>query len=88
MSNFILRFSEQAKDDIRHQKNSGNKIVLNKITKLLEELTESPFSGTGKSEPLKYNLTGYWSRRISKEHRLVYEVSENIVYIISVRGHY
>jgi len=55
---------------------------------LLNELTEHPFEGTGKPEALKYNLSGCWSRRINTEHRLIYEVSADVVYIISVKGHY
>ena len=88
MSSYTLRFSEQAKDDIRHHKKSGNKAVVNKITLLLEELTQHPFTGTSKPEPLKHSLTGFWSRRINKEHRLVYEVSEDMVFILSAKGHY
>ena len=88
MSSYILRFSEQAKEDIRRYKKSGNKAVVNKVTLLLEELTEHPFTGTGKPEPLKHSLAGCWSRRINREHRMVYEVSENYVLILSAKGHY
>ncbi len=88
MSSFILRFSEQAKEDLRHHKKSGNKAVLNKITLFLEELTKHPYTGTGKPEPLKHSLARCWSRRINLEHRLVYEVSEDIVFILSAKGHY
>ncbi|MBK8056086.1 MAG: Txe/YoeB family addiction module toxin [Saprospiraceae bacterium] len=88
MNSYILRFSEQAKEDIRQHKKSGNKSVVNKITLLLEELVRHPFTGSGKPEPLKHNLSGAWSRRINREHRLVYEVTETIVFILSVKGHY
>ncbi len=88
MSSYILRFSEQAKEDISYHKKSGNKVVFNKITLLLEELTEHPFTGTGKPEPLKHALTGCWSRRINREHRLVYEVVDTIVSVLSAKGHY
>ncbi|MFV0531043.1 MAG: Txe/YoeB family addiction module toxin [Flavobacteriales bacterium] len=88
MSSYTLRISEQAKDDIRQHKLSGNKVVVNKITLLLEELVLHPFTGTGKPEPLKHSLTGCWSRRINREHRLVYEVSEDLVFILSAKGHY
>jgi toxin YoeB len=88
MISYILRFSEQAKEDIRQHKKSGNKAVVNKITLLLEELHKHPFTGTGKPEQLKHSLTGFWSRRINLEHRLVYEVTDNIVIILSVKGHY
>ncbi|MBK7137969.1 MAG: Txe/YoeB family addiction module toxin [Bacteroidetes bacterium] len=88
MSSYILRFSEQAKEDIRNHKKSGNKAVVNKITLLLEELTEHPFDGTGKPELLKYELAGLWSRRINQEHRLVYQVFDDVVVILSAKGHY
>lgn len=88
MSSYTLRFSDQAKDDISQHKKAGNKSVVNKITLLLQELAQHPFTGTGKPEPLKYSLTGCWSRRINREHRLVYEVSEDFVFILSAKGHY
>jgi toxin YoeB len=88
MSSYTLRFSERAKDDLRVQKKSGNKNIVNKFTLLLEELIIHPFSGTGKPEPLKHSLSGCWSRRINKEHRLVYQVSDDIVLILSAKGHY
>lgn len=85
---YILDFTDKAKGDIEFFKKSGNKAVLKKIFTLLNEIIESPFVGTGKPEPLKYNLTGYWSRRINREHRLVYEVTEEIIIILSAKGHY
>ena len=88
MSSYTLRFSQQAKEDIKQHKKSGNKSVVNKITLLLEELAIHPFTGTGKPEPLKHSLAGFWSRRINREHRLVYEVSEDLVFVLSAKGHY
>ncbi len=88
MSNYTLRFSEQAEEDIRLHKKSGNKSVVNKIILLLEELAQHPFTGTGKPEVLKQSLNGCWSRRINREHRLVYEVTETVVFILSAKGHY
>lgn len=85
---YHLNFSNEAKSDIEFYKKSGNKAVLKKIFTLLNELTEHPFEGTGKPEALKYNLAGYWSRRINQEHRLVYEVIEDTVFLHSARGHY
>ncbi len=86
--NYHLDFSNQAKNDIDFHKKSGNKAILKKILVLLNELTEHPFEGTGKPEALKYNLTGYWSRRINQEHRLVYEVLEDTILLHSAKGHY
>ncbi len=85
---YNLDFTDKAKEDIAAHKKSGNKAILNKLLTLLEELAEDPFTGTGKPEPLKHNLAGMWSRRINNEHRLVYEVEENTVFILSAKGHY
>lgn len=68
---YTLRFSDQAKEDIKFHKKSGNKSVVNKIILLLEEVAQVPFKGTGKPELLKHALNGYWSRRINREHRLI-----------------
>jgi len=59
-----------------------------KIRDLLKDCHRSPFAGLGKPEPLKYQFSGCWSRRISREHRLVYQVTEQTILIISVRFHY
>lgn len=85
---YELEFSNQADLDIAQHKKSGNKTILNKIFTFLHELTEHPFTGTGKPESLKYGLSGRWSRRINQEHRLIYKVENNIVYILSAYGHY
>jgi len=66
----------------------GNKTILNKLLKFLEELTEHPFTGTGKPEPLKHELSGMWSRRMNREHRLIYEVEDDTVFIHSAKDHY
>ncbi len=83
-----LNFSKQATEDIEFFKSSGNKAILRKVLALLDKIIEHPFEGTGKPEALKYTLKGCWSRRITGEHRLIYEVVEDSVYIHSVRGHY
>ena len=88
MSNYSLRFSNQAKEDILFHKKSGNKAIINKITLLLNEIVIHPHKGTGKPEQLKFALNGCWSRRINLEHRLIYIVEENFVSILSLKGHY
>jgi toxin YoeB len=85
---YVLDFTEQAKEDIAFHKKSGNLKLLNKIFLLLNDILEHPFEGIGKPEPLKYNLAGCWSRRMDKEYRLIYEVINNRVVILSLRGHY
>jgi len=83
-------FSPQALEDIEYWKRSGNVGVMNKITRLLEDIAEHPFIGIGKPEPLRYDLAGYWSRRINSEHRIIYSVHDDLieVYILSMRYHY
>ncbi|MFN8428813.1 MAG: Txe/YoeB family addiction module toxin [Spirosomataceae bacterium] len=86
---YRLDFTKQSLEDIDFHKKSGNKAVLKKLKQLLEELTEHPFTGTGKPEALKHNLSGLWSRRINQEHRLIYEVmGDTIVIILAAKGHY
>lgn len=85
---YHLDFSKQALKDIDFHKKSGNKTTLKKLLVLLDELAEHPFTGTGKPEQLKYNLSGLWSRRINREHRLVYEVAKDSVLVYSAKGHY
>jgi len=65
-----------------------NKDVLKRIDDLLEAIKNNPFEGIGKPEPLKHNWTGYWSRRINQEHRLIYKLTEDTVIIYCCRAHY
>lgn len=78
----------QALDDLKFWRNSGNKAAQKRITELLESIEQTPFEGIGKPELLKYDLAGKWSRRITKEHRMIYETEGNTVFIYSLRGHY
>ena len=67
---------------------SENKQMLRKINELIKDIQRTPFEGKGKPEPLKYDLAGYWSRRIDREHRLVYQVNKKEILIYSCRFHY
>lgn len=67
---------------------SEDKNILKKINVLIKDIQRTPYSGLGKPEPLKYDLTGYWSRRIDREHRLVYQVIGNEIFVYSCRYHY
>ena len=80
--------TNKAKEDLEFWKKSGNTSIQNKITNLFNSVHETPFEGLGKPEPLKYELAGTWSRRINKEHRMVYEVEGNRIVILSLKGHY
>jgi toxin YoeB len=80
-------FSEIAWEDYVYWQNTDKKII-KKINSLLKEIDRTPYEGTGKPEALKYDLAGFWSRRIDREHRLVYQVDENVIRVISCRYHY
>jgi toxin YoeB len=85
-------YSPKAIEDLKYWKKTGNKAIQKKITNLIQAIQENPYEGIGKPEPLRYNLSGAWSRRINHEHRLVYEVNERneiiILDILSLKGHY
>ncbi len=80
-------FSQNAWEDYlywqKHVKNN-----LRKVNELIKDIQRTPFEGKGKPEPLKYDLTGYWTRRIDREHRLVYQYKNNEILIYSCRYHY
>jgi toxin YoeB len=83
-----IEYTLQASEDLAFWKNSNNVAVLKKIRKLIESISQTPYEGIGKPEPLKYGLSGCWSRRISQEHRIVYEIRNDTVFILSMKGHY
>lgn len=82
-----LIFSAHAWDDYLFWQKT-DKQTLRRINTLIKETMRTPFEGIGKPEPLKYALSGYWSRRISDEHRFVYKVSEDAIEIVQLRYHY
>ena len=82
-----LIFSENAWEDYLYWQKTDKKI-LNRINKLIKETNREPFGGVGKHEPLKHGLGGYWSRRISEEHRIVYKVTDDALLIAQLRYHY
>ena len=67
---------------------STDKSILKKINGLIKEIERIPFEGSGKPEPLKHNLAGWWSRRINLEHRLVYKMESDAIVILQCRYHY
>ncbi|NNM59503.1 MAG: Txe/YoeB family addiction module toxin [Legionellales bacterium] len=70
------------------QQTLADKKSLKRINSLLQEIMRHPFTGIGDPEPLRYNWTGYWSRRIDSEHRLVYKVENDVIHIAQCRYHY
>ena len=82
-----LIFSDKSWDDYLYWQRTDRQIV-KKINQLIKDIKRDPFDGLGKPEPLKHELSGFWSRRITDEHRLVYEVYENAIGLASCRFHY
>lgn len=83
-----LVLTDTARLHIAEWKKTGNITALRKIQKLLANMQQTPFSGEGQPEPLKYKFSGLWSRRINQEHRIVYHVENNVITILSLKGHY
>jgi toxin YoeB len=83
----IITFTSNAWEDYIYWQKTDKKIV-KKINNLIKEISRSPHEGSGKPEPLKYDLSGFWSRRIEREHRLVYKVEEANIQIFACRYHY
>ena len=81
-----LIFSSKAWDDYLYWQ-QNEKQILKKINQLIKDIKRDPFEGIGKPEPLMHELSGFWSRRITDEHRLVYSIDENSVSIASCRYH-
>lgn len=84
----IKAWSDAAWDDYIFWYNQGNKNNIKKINKLIKDIDRTPFSGIGKPEPLKHDLSGKWSRRITDEHRLIYSVKNDTIYLYSAKDHY
>jgi toxin YoeB len=83
-----VEITAKAEVDLDYWKRTKNEKILKRIRELLASILESPYKGIGKPEPLKYQLSGKWSRRIDSEHRLIYEISNNLIIIHSLKGHY
>lgn len=83
----MVKFSETALENFTYWIGEDKKIAL-KILKLIEEIQRDYFKGIGKPEPLKGDFKGYWSRRITDEHRLIYKIDEGQLFIHSCRFHY
>jgi len=82
-----LIFSEHAWEDYLYWQRTDKKILA-RVNRLIRETLREPFEGSGKPEPLKHGLAGYWSRRINAEHRMVYKVTDQALLIAQLRYHY
>jgi len=83
----LITFSSHAWEDYTTWLKEDRK-MLSKINQLIKVIQRTPFEGIGKPEALKYDLSGYWSRRIDREHRLVYKIDHETLIILSCRYHY
>lgn len=90
MGKFRIEITELAKKQIEKHLKSGNQASIKKIAVILQELSETPYTGAGKPEALKENLLGFWSRQINAKDRLIYTVNDHLVIVdvISAMGHY
>lgn len=90
MGKFRVEITDLAKKHIWKHLKSGNQASIKKIEIILQELSETPYTGVGKPEPLKQNLTGFWSRQINSKDRLIYTVNDDLVVVdvIAAMGHY
>ncbi|QDW18780.1 Txe/YoeB family addiction module toxin [Flavobacterium sp. KBS0721] len=90
MGKFRVEVTKSANQDIEKHKKSGNKISIKNIAKILIDLTDNPYEGFGNPEPLKYEYSGFWSRKINQKDRLIYRVDDEVVtvFVISAMGHY
>ncbi len=82
-----ITFSTEGWEDYLHWQATDKK-VLRRINDLIKETIRTPFQGTGKPEPLRHVLAGYWSRRITEEHRMVYRIEGDSLFIAQLRYHY
>ena len=80
-------FSDRAWDDYQFWQSTDKKF-LKKINSLIKDIERNKYLGLGKPEPLRHSLSGYWSRRISEEHRLVYKIVDDKIYLAQLRYHY
>ena len=82
-----LQFTEKAWEDYLYWQQS-DKRILRKVKDLLQAISREPFAGIGKPEPLRHEYAGFWSRRITDEHRIVYRVENGVIQVVQARYHY
>jgi toxin YoeB len=89
MGKYSVKLAAQAEKDLIQIYKSGDKSSIKRLEQIFSELKESPYKGIGKPKPLKHQYTGFWSRRINKKDRIIYQVNEDIVsvFVVSAKDH-
>ena len=82
-----IQLRPEALDDLQDLLDVNKKLVV-RVLRIFKECRKTPFEGIGKPEALKGNFKGYWSRRIDDEHRMIYQVTDDIIIVIGIKGHY
>ncbi|MBC8147968.1 MAG: Txe/YoeB family addiction module toxin [Bacteroidetes bacterium] len=83
-----IELTKEALKDLKYWRKIGNVQIQKRISALFDDIKKHPHHGIGNPEALKHELSGFWSRRINKEHRLVYKLEYNKIIVISMRFHY
>ena len=81
-------FSPNALEDLDYWKKKRNDKILERIRELIQSIQTDPFKGIGKPEPLRHNYSGMWSRRINREHRIIYEIAGGNIIVHALKEHY
>jgi toxin YoeB len=84
----IKAWSDEAWEDYTYWFDQNDRRVIKQINKLIKDIDRTPYEDLGKPEPLKYDLSGKWSRRITQEHRLIYKIRDGVILIYSCRDYY
>ena len=88
MGQYSIKIEKSAQKELQAHFKSGDRAIIKRIEEIFKELAIHPETGIGKPELLKYQLTGIWSRRLSLEHRRIYQITENTIVVYSAKGHY
>lgn len=83
----LIKFSTKGWEDYLYWQTT-DRAILKRINQLIKDIEREPFAGIGKPEPLKHHLTGFWSRRIDAQHRVVYTVNDDTLLVAQCRDHY
>ncbi len=78
----------KARADLQYWQKTNNKLILKRIATIIKSIVADPWTGIGKPEPLRHELSGKWSRRLDREDQVIYALEDGVIYIYSLKGHY